>query len=99
MYPAPNEPTFRALGTPSLPAERTTFLRKVYLLTTGAVATSAAAAAFASLAGADTPALVQTHSGTLALPPLIYWFVAHPFIGLILMLGGTFGASLVARRP
>jgi modulator of FtsH protease len=99
MFPAPHESTFSSLGTQSLPAERVSFLRKVYILMTGAVATSAATAALASFAGASTPAIVRTSQGTLELPPLIYWGIAHPFIGIALLLGGTFGASMVARRP
>lgn len=98
MFPAPTQPTY-TLETQPLAGARASFMRRVYLLMTGAVATSAAAAAFASFAGASTPALVQTRTGTLALPPLIYWFISHPFIGLLLMLGGTFGASMVVRRP
>ena len=98
MYPASREPS----GFPGYPAstalapDRVTFLRKVYLLMTGAVGVSALTAAFACLAGASTPRAIG-HG--LAVPPLVGLFLEHPFLSLILLLGGTFGASAVARRP
>jgi modulator of FtsH protease len=72
------------------------FLRKVYLLVTAAIVTSAGGAALALFAGADTPR--QLAPG-VAVPPLVGWFVAHPILALVLMFGGTFGASAVARKP
>ena len=94
MYPASQEPTFRAMSAGVIPAERAAFLRKVYLLVTGAVAVSAATAAFATLSG--TP--LEVGDGLLV-PPLIASELAHPFLGLILLFGGTLGASAVARKP
>jgi modulator of FtsH protease len=94
MYPASSQPSF---GTSLAGPARAAFIRRVYLLMTGAVATSAAAAAFASLAGAETSSIVM-RNGT-HIPPLIALFLEHPFLGLILMLGGTFGAGLVVRKP
>jgi modulator of FtsH protease len=72
------------------------FLRKVYLLVTASVAVSAGGAAFAMFAGADTPRYLGQG---VAVPPLVGWFVAHPIMAVLLMLGGTFGASMVARKP
>lgn len=72
------------------------FLRKVYLLVTAAIGVSAAGAAFALFAGADSPRLIAPG---LAVPPLVGWFVAHPLLAFLLLLGSTFGASMVARKP
>ncbi len=72
------------------------FLRKVYVLVTASVAVSAGGAAFALLAGADSPRLLAPG---VAVPPLVGWFVAHPIMAIVLLLGGTFGASAVARKP
>ncbi len=95
MYPASPQPSFGS--SLAAPASRAAFVRRVYLLMTGAVAISAASAAFASLAGAESSSLVLPN-GT-HIPPLIAIFLEHPFVGLVLMLGGTFGAGLVIRKP
>jgi modulator of FtsH protease len=98
MFPAPQEPTYRAAfgaGTDAL--ERVAFLRRVYLLMTGAVAVSGVTAAVACLAGPS--ATVVVNRVPTAIPPLVYWFVAHPIIAFVMLLGATFGASAVSRKP
>jgi modulator of FtsH protease len=75
-------------------ATRVAFLRKVYLLMTGAVVISGLSAAVASTVG--TPVAV---GAGLALPPAIAFFLQHPIVGFVLLIGGTFGTSFVARKP
>jgi modulator of FtsH protease len=72
------------------------FLRKVYLLVTAAVGVSAAGAACAMFAGTDSPRYLGPG---LAVPPLVGWFVAHPVLAFLLLMGATFGASAVIRKP
>jgi modulator of FtsH protease len=72
------------------------FLRKVYLLVTAAIGVSAAGAAFALFAGADSPRYLGPG---LAVPPLVGFFVSHPLLAFVMLLGATFGASAVARKP
>lgn len=87
-------PPFVSSSTASTTEERVTFLRKVYALMTGAVLVSGVTAALASTVGEP----VVTQSG-LSIPPLVAWFMMHPFLGFFLLLGGTMGASAVSRRP
>lgn len=79
-------------------AERVSFLRKVYLLMTSAVVVSGATAALASTVGEPVMARVG-RSGVVAVPPIVAWFGAHPFIGFLMLMGAVMGAGAVARRP
>lgn len=79
-----------------LAASRASFLRKVYLLMTGAVAVAAGTAALASTVGASQgPAL---RSG-VTIPPAIALSVQHPFLTFGVLLAATFGAGMVIRTP
>lgn len=80
----------------SLAASRATFLRRVYLLVTGAVVVAAATAAATTTFGAEQGAVLQNG---VTIPPAIAWSISHPFLTLGLLLGATFGASAVIRRP
>lgn len=75
--------------------ERASFLRKTYLLLTTAVGTSALAVLLATMLGSSTPTVIGPSH--IAIPPVIAFFVVHPIIGLLLLLGSTFGASMVSR--
>jgi modulator of FtsH protease len=85
-----------ASGGASLAAARATFLRKVYLLMTGAVVVSAAAAAATTLLGAESGVVLR--NGTV-IPPAVAWSIEHPFLTFGVLLGATFGAGAVIRRP
>lgn len=91
----PEDPTLLPSGAPAFALDRASFLRKVYLLMTGAVLTSGATAALATYAGADAAVRV----GQVSIPPMIAWSLSHPWIMLGLLLASTFGAGAVVRKP
>lgn len=91
-YPSPLAPATGA----SLAASRAAFLRRVYLLVTGAVGVAAATAAATTMLGAEHG--VALRNG-LTIPPAVAWSIEHPFLMLGLLLGATFGAGAVMRRP
>lgn len=86
--------TQRAFGATAGSADKVGFLRKVYLLVTASVAVSGAVAAAASLLG--EPVAIGRD---LSVPPAIAWFLLHPILAFVLLIGATFGASFVARKP
>jgi len=75
---------------------RASFLRKVYLLMTAATGVAAATAAGATMLGAESGVVLR---GGVVIPPAIAWSVQHPFLMLGLLLGGSFAAGSVMRRP
>jgi modulator of FtsH protease len=75
---------------------RTAFLKRVYGLFTASVIFSAIGALVALHAGLSSSQVsLNVGSSRVAVPPLVAFFGEHYFIGLILMLGVVFGASVV----
>ncbi len=72
------------------------FLKRVYGLFTASIVCSAIGATIALTAGADVS---RVSAGTVAIPPLVYFFAKNWWAGALLMLGTVFGASAVRHKP
>src|SRR5690606_3408512 len=67
------------------PREKLAFLQKVYGLFTASLATAALGAILALYAGAGASQMaLQAGSETVTIPPLVAFFVRHPFLGFLI---------------
>lgn len=81
-------------------AARLSFLKKVYGLFTASVVFSTVGAFVALNAGLDASQMVVgTGNARLVVPPLVGFFMQHPFISMAIAIASVFGASLVRRKP
>src|SRR5260221_9464773 len=82
----------RAGALAEAPAEKLAFLRKVYALFTGSLVTACVGAVLALYAGTDASQVtIPLGNQLLRVPPLVFFFVNHWFIGIALFLGSFFG--------
>jgi modulator of FtsH protease len=82
------------------PAEKLAFLRKVYALFTGSLVTASVGAMLALYLGGDASQVTIPVGDQLArVPPLVFFFVNHLFIGIALFMGSIFAASALRERP
>lgn len=87
-------------GAQAFEGSKVAFLRKVYSLFTLSVAFSAAGALVALHAGASASrAFIAVGGSRVAVPPLVAYFGNHYIIGMILMIGAIFGASMLRHKP
>jgi modulator of FtsH protease len=90
----------RAGSLVEAPAEKLAFLRKVYGLFTGSLVTAAMGATLALYAGGDaSQATIRLGEQVARVPPLVFFFMNHFFIGIALFFGSIFAASAVRERP
>lgn len=90
----------RAGSLVEAPAEKLAFLRKVYALFTGSLVTASLGAVLALYAGGDlSQAAIPVGDQAVRVPPLVFFFVNHWFIGIALFMGSFFGASALRERP
>jgi len=77
-------------------ASRVAFLKRVYGLFTASIVFSAIGALVALHAGlSSSQAFLSVGGARVAVPPLVAFFGQHYIIGMLLMLGAVFGASMV----
>lgn len=95
MQPTSNQ-SFAPAGEASLAASRASFLRRVYLLVTGAVGVSAATAAATTMLGLESGVVLKNG---VVIPPAVALSIEHPFLTFGVLLAATFGAGAVIRRP
>lgn len=96
MHPTSQQPSLSPTNGASLAVARASFLRRVYLLMTGAVGVAAATAAATTTLGLEHGTVLKNGA---VIPPAIAWSINHPFLMLGLMFGAVFGAGAVIRRP
>jgi modulator of FtsH protease len=90
----------RAGSLVEAPAEKLAFLRKVYALFTGSLVSASVGALVALYAGgALSQVTMQVGDQVVRVPPLVFFFVNHFFIGIALFLGSIFAASALRERP
>ncbi|MBK9261124.1 MAG: Bax inhibitor-1/YccA family protein [Polyangiaceae bacterium] len=88
----------RAWGAASISraGSRTSFLKRVYSLFTASIVFSAIGALVALNAGlSSSAAVLRVGAKTVVVPPLVAFFGQHYIIGMLVMLGVVFGASMV----
>lgn len=89
----PQQSTFENVGTSSL-----AYLRKVYALFGGGIATAIVGGLLALYAG--SPTMVADGNGDMvAIPPAIAFAMNHPFMLLIVFIGAFFGARFTRTMP
>lgn len=82
------------------PREKLAYLQKVYGLFTASLATAAVGAIIALYAGADASRItLQAGSEILRVPPLVAFFLNHPFIGFLIPFGALMAASFLRFKP
>lgn len=97
LRPGPVGITSQVAG---ISASKIAFLRRVYGLLTASLVVAAGGAMLALHAGLSvSQATLQVGRQAVTVPPLVAFFVEHPFVGMILFLGSFFGASAVRTRP
>lgn len=90
----------RAGSLVEAPAEKLAFLRKVYALFTASLVTASVGAMVGLYWGADASQVgIPVGDRLLHVPPLVFFFANHWFIGAILFFGAFMGASAVRERP
>jgi modulator of FtsH protease len=88
--------TWGAAQSTSRFAVRSTFLKRVYGLFTGSIFFSAVGAVVALNSGlSSSQSILKVGGQVVTVPPLVAFFGEHYFIGMLIMMGSVFGASMV----
>ena len=73
------------------------YLRRVYTLFSGGIATAIAGALIALYAG--EPVMLGSGDSTLAIPPMVAFAIQHWIVMLVVYVGAFFVASAMRRKP